>query len=95
MFATRHSVPRVCVTLLLPGSLYNRVHCISYINLALIVFLVYLFLFLCAGPSVESKDVSKVDETLLDQVEADVYWCLTKLLDNIQVRRGEKRSLLL
>lgn len=37
----------------------------------------------------ESKDVSKVDETLLDQVEADVYWCLTKLLDNIQVRRGE------
>lgn len=38
-----------------------------------------------AGPSVESKDVSKVDERLLDEVEADVYWCLTKLLDNIQV----------
>lgn len=38
------------------------------------------------GPSVESKDVSKVDEALLDEVEADVYWCLTKLLDNIQVR---------
>lgn len=37
------------------------------------------------GPSVESKDVGKVDEALLDQVEADVYWCLTKLLDNIQV----------
>lgn len=34
----------------------------------------------------ESKDVSKVDGALLDQVEADVYWCLTKLLDNIQVR---------
>lgn len=34
----------------------------------------------------ESKDVSRVDETLLDEVEADVYWCLTKLLDNIQVR---------
>lgn len=37
------------------------------------------------GPSVESKDVGKVDEALLDEVEADVYWCLTKLLDNIQV----------
>lgn len=40
---------------------------------------------LASGPSVESKDVSKVDGALLDQVEADVYWCLTKLLDNIQV----------
>lgn len=29
--------------------------------------------------------MSKVDEALLDEVEADVYWCLTKLLDNIQV----------
>lgn len=38
-----------------------------------------------AGSSVESKDVSKVDEALLAEVEADVYWCLTKLLDNIQV----------
>ena len=33
----------------------------------------------------ESTDVSKVDEALLQEVEADVYWCLTKLLDNIQV----------
>lgn len=31
--------------------------------------------------------MSKVDGALLDQVEADVYWCLTKLLDNIQVQR--------
>lgn len=38
----------------------------------------------------ESKDVSRVDETLLYEVEADVYWCLTKLLDNIQVERGER-----
>lgn len=29
--------------------------------------------------------MSKVDEALLAEVEADVYWCLTKLLDNIQV----------
>lgn len=29
--------------------------------------------------------MSKVGEALLDEVEADVYWCLTKLLDNIQV----------
>lgn len=48
--------------------------------------IVCLFVFLRAGPSVESKDVSKVDAMLLDEVEADVYWCLTKLLDNIQVR---------
>lgn len=27
-----------------------------------------------------------MDEALLDEVEADVYWCLTKLLDNIQVQ---------
>lgn len=39
----------------------------------------------CTGASVESTDVSKVDEALLHEVEADVYWCLTKLLDNIQV----------
>ncbi|CAM9168958.1 unnamed protein product [Ectocarpus sp. 6 AP-2014] len=43
-----------------------------------------VFLSAHVGPSVESKDVSKVDEALLDEVEADVYWCLTKLLDNIQ-----------
>lgn len=43
-----------------------------------------VFLF-AVGPSVESTDVSKVDEALLFEVEADVYWCLTKLLDNIQV----------
>ncbi|CAB1110619.1 unnamed protein product [Ectocarpus sp. CCAP 1310/34] len=43
-----------------------------------------VFLSAHVGPSVESKDVSKVDKALLDEVEADVYWCLTKLLDNIQ-----------
>ncbi|CAM9433266.1 unnamed protein product, partial [Hapterophycus canaliculatus] len=43
-----------------------------------------VFLSAHVGPSVESKDVSKVDEVLLAEVEADVYWCLTKLLDNIQ-----------
>lgn len=35
--------------------------------------------------------MSKVDGALLDQVEADVYWCLTKLLDNIQVRVSVSR----
>lgn len=43
-----------------------------------------VFLSAHVGPSVESTDVSKVDEVLLHEVEADVYWCLTKLLDNIQ-----------
>ena len=46
------------------------------------------------GPAVESKDVGKVEEVLLDEVEADVYWCLTKLLDNIQVRLATKRPLI-
>ena len=50
----------------------------------------YVLVILRTGPSVESKDVSRVDETLLYEVEADVYWCLTKLLDNIQVERGER-----
>lgn len=44
------------------------------------------------GPSVESTDVSKVDEALLFEVEADVYWCLTKLLDNIQVHNSTHRQ---
>jgi len=29
-------------------------------------------------------DVTQVGEEVLQQVEADCYWCLTKLLDNIQ-----------
>jgi len=29
-------------------------------------------------------DISSVDTTILTNVEADVYWCLTKLLDGIQ-----------
>ena len=42
---------------------------------------------------VEAVDVSKLSETVLQQVEADVYWCITKLLDNIQVRVGVRPEL--
>lgn len=30
--------------------------------------------------------VSRLSVEALSQIEADVYWCFTKLLDNIQVR---------
>lgn len=34
--------------------------------------------------AVESMDAQKIPEQVLAEVEADTYWCLTKLLDNIQ-----------
>mmetsp|Transcript_2914 Transcript_2914/g.4025 ORF Transcript_2914/g.4025 Transcript_2914/m.4025 type:complete len:432 (+) Transcript_2914:37-1332(+) len=34
--------------------------------------------------AVESLDAQKIPEEVLAEVEADTYWCLTKLLDNIQ-----------
>lgn len=33
---------------------------------------------------VQALDASKVPPAVLAEVEADVYWCITKLLDNIQ-----------
>ncbi|CAM9408102.1 unnamed protein product [Discosporangium mesarthrocarpum] len=50
----------------------------------LITPLYLVFLSPYVGNSVEATDVSKVKESDLAEVEADVYWCLTKLLDNIQ-----------
>lgn len=37
-----------------------------------------------AAAEAQALDVSKVPREILEQVEADVYWCITKLLDNIQ-----------
>lgn len=37
-----------------------------------------------AATEVQTLDASKVPSDVLAEVEADVYWCLTKLLDNIQ-----------
>ena len=37
-----------------------------------------------AAAEAQALDVSKVPHEVLEQVEADVYWCITKLLDNIQ-----------
>jgi TBC1 domain family member 2 len=35
--------------------------------------------------AVESIDAQKIPDNVLAEVEADTYWCLTKLLDSIQV----------
>lgn len=35
--------------------------------------------------AVESIDAQKIPDSVLAEVEADTYWCLTKLLDSIQV----------
>jgi hypothetical protein len=35
---------------------------------------------------VETTDVCKISEEVLFEVEADSFWCLSKLLDGIQVR---------
>jgi hypothetical protein len=34
---------------------------------------------------VENYDVSTLDSSILSMVEADSYWCLSRLLDGIQV----------
>lgn len=44
-------------------------------------------------PDPETTDVSKLPDGALQQVEADVYWCITKLLDNIQVRLSRRLGL--
>lgn len=36
------------------------------------------------GADVESYDVSKLSEEVLQHMEADTFWCTTKLLDGIQ-----------
>ena len=33
---------------------------------------------------VDDADIEKVGESILDEIEADCFWCLTKLLDGIQ-----------
>ncbi|CAM9421519.1 unnamed protein product [Phaeothamnion confervicola] len=43
-----------------------------------------VFLSAYVGDGAESVDASRVDPAALEEVEADTYWCLTKLLDNIQ-----------
>lgn len=37
-----------------------------------------------AAGEAQSLDVAKVPRQVLEEVEADVYWCMCKLLDNIQ-----------
>lgn len=44
----------------------------------------FYVVFLARHASALSKDLSGVDKADLQAVEADVYWCLTRLLDGIQ-----------
>lgn len=44
---------------------------------------VFIFKYI-SGADVESFDVSKLNADDLQQVEADSYWCMAKLLDGIQ-----------
>jgi hypothetical protein len=37
------------------------------------------------GGEPETYDMSKLDQDILDVIEADSFWCLSKLLDGIQV----------
>ncbi|KAJ3170838.1 GTPase-activating protein [Irineochytrium annulatum] len=45
---------------------------------------VYLTAGMLTADDVESTDVQKIPDTVLEEVEADSFWCLTKLLDGIQ-----------
>lgn len=35
----------------------------------------------------EDHDVSKLSKEILDTIEADSFWCMSKLLDGIQVKK--------
>ena len=44
----------------------------------------------CYPTGLQAKTAEGLDEALLQDVEADVYWCLTRLVDRIQVRRSSR-----
>jgi hypothetical protein len=43
--------------------------------------------------NVDTVDVSSVPSEVLRNIEADTYWCMSKLLDGIQVSCGQLDSL--
>lgn len=47
--------------------------------------LVFFLSFSTAEEEVENFDVSSLPEEVLQNIEADSYWCMSKLLDGIQV----------
>ncbi|ORZ22254.1 rab-GTPase-TBC domain-containing protein [Absidia repens] len=46
------------------------------------IFEVFLSTYICGDP--EKCDINKLDQDVLNVVEADSFWCLSKLLDGIQ-----------
>lgn len=48
------------------------------------IFVVFLTEFIDASADVENYPVSKIEEPGLDRLEADSFWCFSKLLDGIQ-----------
>lgn len=47
-------------------------------------FIVFLSEHIASDDDVETFDVSKLSEEILQQMEADTFWCTSKLLDGIQ-----------
>ena len=43
------------------------------------------FVFLTVDGDLENHDVSQLPKETLDTIEADSFWCMSKLLDGIQV----------
>ncbi len=48
------------------------------------------FLFIIPDGDLENHDVSQLSQETLDTIEADTFWCMSKLLDGIQVH-GKRR----
>lgn len=45
----------------------------------------FSFLFYLTEEEVENFDVSSLPPEMLQNIEADSFWCMSKLLDGIQV----------
>lgn len=58
---------------------------VSLPPLSLLVVSFFFFPSLSAEEEVENFDVSSLQEEVLRNIEADSFWCMSKLLDGIQV----------
>lgn len=67
--------------LLLLFLLFLAALCSSYFILLSLLFV----FFLSSEEEVENFDVSSLQEEVLRNIEADSFWCMSKLLDGIQV----------
>ena len=54
------------------------------INITVLYFVLIYFMYFLDG-DLENHDVSQLPKETLDVIEADSFWCMSKLLDGIQV----------